>query len=184
MILYTPVICESEVSITVLWLLCTPRYTAVWIKDCLKSMSIIKVATMKNTDGAAHSSSYLKLKYLLPFTVSYVCSTRYTAVRIKSYLKSISIIKVATLKKYGPRYGQFPHKGSHHVQPPNQCFLLSAKMNGTQRRTLVSPFRMHWTKCSMLKGTSWAKVTLNSEKIKPVALAVIELLVWRHQAGS
>jgi len=25
------------------------------------------------------------------------------------------------------------------------------------------------------KGTSWAKATLNSEKIKPVALAVIEL---------
>ena len=27
----------------------------------------------------------------------------------------------------------------------------------------------------MPKGTSWAKATLNSEKIKPVALAVIEL---------
>ena len=27
----------------------------------------------------------------------------------------------------------------------------------------------------MPKGTSWAKVTLNSEKIKPIVLAVIEL---------
>ena len=27
----------------------------------------------------------------------------------------------------------------------------------------------------MLKGTSWAEAMLNSEKIKPVALAVIEL---------
>jgi len=37
-------------------------------------------------------------------------------------------------------------------------------MNGTQRRTLVIPLRY----CGMPKGTSWAEVTLNSEKIKPV----------------
>ena len=56
-------------------------------------------------------------------------------------------------------------------------FLLSAKMNWTQRRTLVSPRRMHCMFCSMPKGTSWAEATSNSEKIKPVAvaLAVIEL---------
>ena len=29
-------------------------------------------------------------------------------------------------------------RGSHHVQPPNWHFSLSAKMNGTQRRILVS----------------------------------------------
>jgi len=34
---------------------------------------------------------------------------------------------------------------------------------------------MHCTNCSLPKGTSWAEVALNSEKIKPVALAVIEL---------
>jgi len=28
---------------------------------------------------------------------------------------------------------------------------------------------------SMAKGTSWAETTLNSEKIKPVALAIVEL---------
>ena len=54
-------------------------------------------------------------------------------------------------------------------------FLLSEKMNGTQRRTLVSPCRMHCTYCSMLKVTFPAEATLNSEKIKPVALAIIEL---------
>ena len=37
-------------------------------------------------------------------------------------------------------YGQFQlHKGSQHVQSPNRHFSLSAKMNGTERRTLVSP---------------------------------------------
>jgi len=74
------------------------------------------------------------------------------------------------------KYGRFPlRKGSHHMQPPNQCFSLSARMNGTQRRTLVNPSRIHCTSSSMPKGTSWAEATSNSEKIKPVALAVIEL---------
>ena len=59
--------------------------------------------------------------------------------------------------------------------PPNRHFSLSAKMNGTQRRILVSPRRMHCTYCGMSKGTSRAETTLNSEKIKPVALAIIEL---------
>jgi len=53
----------------------------------------------------------------------------------------------------------------------------------TQRRTMVSPWRMHFTYCSMQKGTSWAKVMLNSEKIKSIVLAVI-LVVWKHQLVS
>ena len=48
-------------------------------------------------------------------------------------------------------------------------------MNGTQRRTLVSPQRMHCMYCGMPKDTSRGKVTLNSEKIKPTALAAVEL---------
>ena len=34
---------------------------------------------------------------------------------------------------------------------------------------------MHCTYCGMPKGTSWDEVTLNSEKIKPIALVIIEL---------
>jgi len=48
-------------------------------------------------------------------------------------------------------------------------------MNGTLRRTLVSPWRMYCTYCGIPKGTSQAEATSNSEKIKPVALAIIEL---------
>jgi len=43
------IISESEVSITILCLLCSTCYTAVRIKNCSKSTSIIKLATMKNT---------------------------------------------------------------------------------------------------------------------------------------
>jgi len=46
---HASIISESEVSITVLCLLCSPRYTAVRIKNCSKSTPVIKVATMKNT---------------------------------------------------------------------------------------------------------------------------------------
>ena len=41
---------KSEVSITLRCRLCSTRYTAVRIKNCLKSTSAIKIGTMKNTD--------------------------------------------------------------------------------------------------------------------------------------
>jgi len=34
---------------------------------------------------------------------------------------------------------------------------------------------MHFIHFGMLEGTSWAKVTSNSEKIKPITLTIIEL---------
>ena len=41
---------KSEVSIMLHCRLCSTRYTAVQIKNCLKSTSAIKIAMMKNTD--------------------------------------------------------------------------------------------------------------------------------------
>ena len=41
---------KSEASITLHCRLCSTCYTAVRIKNCLKSTSAIKIATMKNTD--------------------------------------------------------------------------------------------------------------------------------------
>ena len=41
---------KSEVSITLCCQLCSTRYIAVRIENCLKSTSAIKTATMKNTD--------------------------------------------------------------------------------------------------------------------------------------
>jgi len=66
-VLITVLVSESEVSITVLYQLCSTRY-----KKCLKIVSVIKVATMKNMDGAVHPSYRLKLKYPLRFSVNYV----------------------------------------------------------------------------------------------------------------
>jgi len=51
---------------------------------------------------------------------------------------------------------------------------------------MVSPWRMHCMYSGMAKGTSWAEATLNSEKIKPVTLAIVELREYEgiRQAGS
>jgi len=65
--------------------------------------------------------------------------------------------------------------GSHHVPTQNLRFSWWAKMNGTQRRTLVSPWRMHCMYSGMAKDTSQAEATSNSKKIKPIALAIVEL---------
>ena len=45
MVSHTPIIFESEVSLTVLCLLCLHRYIAIRIKNCSKSTSVITVAT-------------------------------------------------------------------------------------------------------------------------------------------
>ena len=56
---------KSEVSIMLHSRLCATRYTAVQIKNCSKSTSAIKIATMKNTDdfhyGGKPSSAIAKL---------------------------------------------------------------------------------------------------------------------------
>jgi len=57
--------------------------------------------------------------------------------------------------------------------PQNQHFLLSAKMNDTQRRTLVSPLRMPCVYCGMPKGASQAEAMSNC-KNKPIALATVK----------
>ena len=80
-------------------------------------------------------------------------------------------------------YGWFPEAITCYRQ--NRHFLLSEKMNGTQRRTLVSPWRMHCTYCGMPKGTSWAKATLNSEKNQARSLSRYQvILIWRYQSVS
>ena len=97
-----------------------------------------------------------------------LCSTHYTAILIKNCLKSTSAIKIATKKNMDDfRYEGKPSRATSKSTPFAD--------NGTQRRTLVSPRRMHCMYCGMPKGTCRAEATSNSEKIKPIALAVIEL---------
>ena len=90
---------KSEVSITLLCQLCSTHYSAVQIKNCLKSTSAIHAYTERKKWCCR--SSYIN--YHLKSEVSVMlrcqlCSTHYTAVRIKNCLKSTSAIKIATMK--------------------------------------------------------------------------------------
>ena len=62
---------KSEVSITLRCWLRSAHYTAVRIKNCLKSTSSIKIATMKNTDGFRYKGKPSRATAKsIPFTVS------------------------------------------------------------------------------------------------------------------
>jgi len=62
------------------------------------------------------------------------------------------------------KYGQFPLQKEAIMCHTKLLLFISVQMNGTQRRTLVSPLRIHYTHCSMPKGTSRAEVMSNREK--------------------
>jgi len=60
------------------------------------------------------------------------------------------------------------------------CYILTTKLtlftvSKDKWKALVSPSRIYCMHSGMAKGTSWAEAMSNSEKIKPVALAIVEL---------
>jgi len=95
--------------------------------------------------------------------------THYAAVRINNCLKRTFVIKVATMKITDELMEAIT------CLPLNWQFSWWTKMNGTQRRAVLSPQRTHCMYSSMAKGTSRGEVTSNSKKIRPIALAIVEL---------
>jgi len=98
-----------------------------------------------------------------------LCSTRYQPVQIEKYLKSNCVIKVPSMKIFF--YEEEAITCNHWIN----TFFCQQKWMEHKRRELVSPWRMHCTYCGMPKGTSQVEVTSNSEKIKCIALATVEL---------
>ena len=137
-------------------------------------MPVITFSHYEKQDGATCLSSETEIFIVL---LCQLCSIHYRTVQIKNCLKSTSVIKVATMKIRMISITQ--RKPSRAI---TQWMLLqSAKMNRTQRRTLVSPWRMHCTYCDMPKGTSRSEVTSNS-KNQAGSLSCYQVTpVWRHQ---
>jgi len=118
----------------------------------------------ENYDGAVRPGYRLKLKYPLPFSVSYVRLVTYAAVRIKKCLKSTSVIKVATMKNTDDF---LVTKRKRKCATTKLTFSLSAKMNGTQSRTLVNePVALAIIELCLTEGISQAvsqkKIPLNN----------------------
>ena len=62
---------KSELSITLRCQLCSTHYTAVQIKNCLKSTSAIKIAAMTNTDEFRYEGNPSRaIAKLTLFTIS------------------------------------------------------------------------------------------------------------------
>ena len=62
---------KSEVSIMLCCRLCSIRYTAIRIKNCLKSTFLIKIATIKNTDDFHFEGKPSRVRTKsIPFPVS------------------------------------------------------------------------------------------------------------------
>jgi len=162
MVLHASIISESEVSITVLVSAMFTLLHSNTNQKLFKKYLCNQSSHYENIDSVVHPSYRPKLKYPFPYSVSYVQLVHYTAVWIKNCLKSTSICNRGS---HYEKYGWFLLcKESHHVQPPNQCFSLSTKLNGTQKRTLVSPWRKHCTYCCMPKGTYQAEAMSKIEK--------------------
>ena len=134
-----PCIPQSEVSIMLCCQLCSTRYAAFRIKNCSKSSSAIHVYRKK----WCHAPQLARPSYIIYHLKSevsialhcWLCSTRYTAVQIKNCLKSTSAIKITTMKNMD----DFRYEGKPSHAITKSTLLLSAKMNGRQTRTLVSP---------------------------------------------
>ena len=69
----------------------------------------------------------------------------------------------------------FHYKGKSSRTTTKSTPLAVSKDKWDTKEDTGKSMRMQCTYCGMPKGTSRAETTLNSEKIKPVALAVIEL---------
>ena len=104
-------------------------------QELFKNTSVIKVATMKNMDGSScpHLCQLLSESEVSIMLLFLLCSTYCISVKIKNCSKSTSVIKIASMKIWN----------NFHYERKLSPFLLSAKTNGTQRRTLVSPWRIH-----------------------------------------
>jgi len=106
------------------------------------------------------------IKSEVSITLCYLlCSACYIAINQEPFK-----MHLCDQSSHHEKYKQF-----HYKRKPSHAttkLTLFAVMNGTQRRTLVSPWRMHCTYCGTPPGTSWAEATLNSVKS---VLAIIKL---------
>jgi len=104
-----------------------------------------------------------------------ICSTHYTAVWINNCLKYF-----CNQSSHYKSYGWFLlWMEAITCLPKIWHFSWWAQVNGTHRRALVSPWRMHFMYSGM---ASWAEATPNSKINQPCSLSHCQVMrVWRHQ---
>jgi len=124
---------------------------------------------------------HVPLTYLLSEKKTLCCqqySTCYAAVRIYNCLK-----RTCNQRSHYENYRRFPlQMEAITCLPQNRHFSWWAKMNGTQRRTLVSPCiacTEVWQKAPL--GLKWRQTVKNQAR----SLSHCWVMgVWRHQSGN
>jgi len=167
--------------ITVLCLPCSPRYTAIRIKNCLKSTPVIKVATMKNTmvpciliivwNWSIHCSSLSAIFNLLHYSTNqelfekHLCNqgSHYEKYRDDFRYTKKAIMCNYQINTFHYQQRWMEHKGGHWLVPKEcigrtavcQKAPLRLKRHQTVKKNQASNLSRYWV-----------------------------MLVWRNQAVS
>ena len=111
--------------------------------------------------GAMPINCHLKSEVLIMLRCQQ-CSTHYTAVQIKNYSKSTSIVRVANTENF--------HHEKETIVWYQQINIFHHQQRWMEHKWVHEEYIVH-----AVVYQSWAEVTLNSEKIKPTASVVIKL---------
>jgi len=125
-------------------------------------------------DGAVYPSYHLKLKYPLPFCQ--LCSTRYTAVRIKNCLKSTSVIKATAMKS------------TDDTQRKPSCATTELTLFTVQQRWMEHKGGHPKNALQVLRYakrhlSGWSDVEQRKNQARSLSRYRVTL-VWRHQLVS
>ena len=138
----TPQLYLRVKSITILCFLCSLRYSAIRIKNCSKSTSVITVATMKIWWCCAPqllSETEVSISLLCQ-----LCLTCHTAVQIKNCLKSTRVLKIATMKI------QTISRYAKKAITCNHLFTVSKDEWNTKEDTGKSIYHVHTVKKNII----------------------------------
>ena len=160
-----------EVSIAHLY---SAHYTAIWIKNCTKSTSVTKVATMKHRNGVAPIDYCLKSEVSI-MLCCHLCPTCYTAVHIKNYLKTTFVINVATIKNMDD---SLSHKGSHHMVPTKLTLYIVIKDEWNTKKDTGKCMKMYCTYSGMPKTSLGLKQHWTVKKSSPLKNFVASF--WKY----
>ena len=116
------------------------------------------------TIGTPSSTNYCAAAITLCFQLF---SAHYTVSQTKDSVRIISAISPFTTENTDVSRLHTYCREAMHRATSNRHLGLSAKRNGTQRRTKVSLCCVHCTYCGMPKGMSRVEATSNSENLSP-----------------
>ena len=117
---------KNEVSITLCCQLCSTRYTAFWIKNCSKSSTTIHAYRKK--EMVLHVPVKSIIVWICYASLSAMFNPLHSSTNQELFKKHL-----CNQNSHNENTDNFSiTNGIHYVLPPNQHFLLSAKINGTQ----------------------------------------------------